>query len=314
LGGYPKIDPNTGEEIAIVCPFLCEGKKNVDVFECEETESQEIGQCQQTESETIVQCEIDGFNEFTACNSDSTCEQEAIDKETACIDQANMDGSSCVDTAEQNGSMCVDQAIQEGMQCVQACPALFQRAPSPNIHPSLTPPNIQIDGRAVCDFNKYQPRDSCTVLDPTFGSQTFNFFVSTDDFVTELLIFSGSVEDGSLIRNSLSVDPLNPVDFDIIITNSALFDILQNPVQFFSFVEQDKVFVQVNNPGLSEETALSGFNDLLFCQDLKKIGGKIIPIEQTSLILAGTQSFSWMIPVVLSGIGIGLFVVSRKSE
>jgi len=44
------------------------------------------------------------------------------------------------------------------------------------------------------------------------------------------------------------------------------------------------------------------------------IGGEIIPIESTSLILAGAQSFSWMIPVVLSVIGIGLFVVSRKSE
>ncbi len=44
------------------------------------------------------------------------------------------------------------------------------------------------------------------------------------------------------------------------------------------------------------------------------VGGEIIPIETTSLILSNTQSFSWMIPVVLSGLGIGLFVVSRKSE
>ncbi len=45
-----------------------------------------------------------------------------------------------------------------------------------------------------------------------------------------------------------------------------------------------------------------------------EVGGEIIPLEQTSLILAGAQSFSWMIPVVLSVLGIGLFVVSRKSE
>jgi len=31
------------------------------------------------------------------------------------------------------------------------------------------------------------------------------------------------------------------------------------------------------------------------------------------LLVAGAQSFSWMIPVVLSAIGIGLFVL-RKSE
>jgi hypothetical protein len=47
---------------------------------------------------------------------------------------------------------------------------------------------------------------------------------------------------------------------------------------------------------------------------IEAIGGEIIPIESTSLILAGSQSFSWMIPVVLSVLGIGLFVVSRKSE
>jgi len=44
------------------------------------------------------------------------------------------------------------------------------------------------------------------------------------------------------------------------------------------------------------------------------VGGTLIPIDATSLILAGAQSFSWMIPVVLSVLGIGLFVVSRKSE
>ena len=42
------------------------------------------------------------------------------------------------------------------------------------------------------------------------------------------------------------------------------------------------------------------------------IGGEIIPIESTSLLLAGAQSFSWMIPVTLSILGIGLFVVYRK--
>jgi len=42
--------------------------------------------------------------------------------------------------------------------------------------------------------------------------------------------------------------------------------------------------------------------------------GEIIPIESVSHILASAQLFSWMIPVVLSIVGIGLFIVSRKSE
>jgi hypothetical protein len=43
------------------------------------------------------------------------------------------------------------------------------------------------------------------------------------------------------------------------------------------------------------------------------VGGKIISIDATSLLLAATKSFSWMIPVVLSVIVIGIIVV-KKSE
>jgi len=53
---------------------------------------------------------------------------------------------------------------------------------------------------------------------------------------------------------------------------------------------------------------------ILFLNKITTVGGEIIPIETTSLLLAGAQSFSWMIPVVLSVLGIGLFAVSRKSE
>jgi len=42
------------------------------------------------------------------------------------------------------------------------------------------------------------------------------------------------------------------------------------------------------------------------------IGGELIPIQTTSLLLAGAQTFSWMIPLVLSGIGIGIVLVRRK--
>jgi len=44
------------------------------------------------------------------------------------------------------------------------------------------------------------------------------------------------------------------------------------------------------------------------------VGGEFLPIKTTSLLLAGAQTFSWMIPLTLSVLGIGLFVVSRKSE
>jgi len=44
------------------------------------------------------------------------------------------------------------------------------------------------------------------------------------------------------------------------------------------------------------------------------VGGALLSIDSTSLLVTGIQSSAWMIPVVLSLVGIGLFVVSRKSE
>jgi len=44
------------------------------------------------------------------------------------------------------------------------------------------------------------------------------------------------------------------------------------------------------------------------------VGGKTLSLDSTSLLVSGASSSAWMIPVVLSILGIGLFVVSRKSE
>ena len=45
------------------------------------------------------------------------------------------------------------------------------------------------------------------------------------------------------------------------------------------------------------------------------VGGEIIPLDTTALLLAGAQSVSmWMIPVVVSGAGIGVFVIMRSRK
>ena len=47
----------------------------------------------------------------------------------------------------------------------------------------------------------------------------------------------------------------------------------------------------------------------LVCQ---AVGGTLFPIESTSLILAGAQmTASWMIPVIVSGIGIAIVIARR---
>jgi len=48
--------------------------------------------------------------------------------------------------------------------------------------------------------------------------------------------------------------------------------------------------------------------------DDSAVGGTFIPIDQSALLLAGVQSVSmWMIPVVLAGIGVGVFVIKRRN-
>jgi len=79
------------------------------------------------------------------------------------------------------------------------------------------------------------------------------------------------------------------------------------------FLDEFSIWNRILNPSEILDLYNNGAG-LSFIDNNQVIGGEIIPIENTSLILAGAQSFSWMIPVVLSGIGIGLFVASRKSE
>ncbi len=58
----------------------------------------------------------------------------------------------------------------------------------------------------------------------------------------------------------------------------------------------------------------SGPGEIGTCTSTTPVGGEFLLIDSTALLLAGAQSTSWMIPLVLSVLGIGLFVVSRKSE
>ncbi len=85
---------------------------------------------------------------------------------------------------------------------------------------------------------------------------------------------------------------------------------------FFAFngnLDEFSIWNRVLSPSEITDLYNNGAG-LTFIDNNQVIGGEIIPIQTTSLILAGAQSFSWMIPVVLSIVGIGLFVVSRKSE
>jgi len=88
------------------------------------------------------------------------------------------------------------------------------------------------------------------------------------------------------------------------------------PMVFEVTVGGKKETVPVDESTWKKECIEAAGEKFITCEDLldETVGGKMIPIDKTSLLVAGATSYSWMIPVVLSGIGIGLFAVSRKSK
>jgi hypothetical protein len=169
------------------------------------------------------------------------------------------------------------------------CTTMTENLALRTIHDFL-PDHIDLDGTNISIFlipfgTKLDTEldDHSSLLDGEFDT----------DFAKPTLIPALGIFVDLLARDTSFADDLN-TDFSF---------------QFFldelkvdgEYNENDQVMIQIRN---------------LFAKGLGTgcyVGGEIIPIESTSLLLASAQSFSWMIPLVLSGIGIGLFVF-RKSE
>jgi len=136
-----------------------------------------------------------------------------------------------------------------------------------------------------------------------------------DDWITDFHIeFNGLDPETQIFRGSFFNFDANFVEWDCEIVDETKVSCIAvdpitdrvNPGDFFEAV----VFLDTeSNPSITFNAEWT-----MGEQMQQPVGGELLPIESTSLLLAGAQSFSWMIPVVLSVLGIGLFVVSRKSE
>lgn len=100
-------------------------------------------------------------------------------------------------------------------------------------------------------------------------------------------------------------------------------DIQQVPAGPHKFFEQSivhltsgthNVEMAMHSTGALFGNFRASFDDIMIQREspTQVIGGEIIPIETTSLILAGAQSTSWITPIVVVVLGIGLVVVRRK--
>ena len=142
-------------------------------------------------------------------------------------------------------------------------------------------------------------------------------FVFGTDYTNECngiinLIGGTGTQSGRLTVGAFSVDVLFNNFGTITGTNSDLSELIASI--HLSSIDPD--IVTFNNHGTLTAPVLnqdSVFNDNLQNPCLE-IGGEIIPINTTALLLAGVQSVSmWMIPVVIAGAGIGVFVIKRRN-
>jgi len=125
-----------------------------------------------------------------------------------------------------------------------------------------------------------------------------------DGFVTK---FDSSL--ASLLASTFIGGPFNDETFALTLDNSDVF--------LTGFAEKDfptttGAFQETHGGGFARDAYVSHITgDLSFSS--AQIGGTLIPIDTTILLLAGVQSiWMWLIPVVAAGVGIGIFVIIRR--
>ena len=150
---------------------------------------------------------------------------------------------------------------------------------------------------------------------PTFPAFTFDSVISPD-LEGDLTALSNppSGYQWTVLKNTIATNDAGGNNVDLVFTVVFPPDISQSDI--IQELEGKQVVAGkiVENPILTGDYQYEPGHFQVLNIIFAVIGGELLPIDATSLILAGAQSFSWMIPVLLSGIGIGLFVVSRKNS
>ena len=144
------------------------------------------------------------------------------------------------------------------------------------------------------------------VLDPSLHGMTLSD--------TDMAQLSANL-DGLFDPEFLNIHIIIPPDIDIIIN---LFELDSTfAFQFDTDFTFEHFMSEVDDGFYNHDEDVMNQIRNLFAKGLGDgclVGGETIPIETTSLILACAQSFSWMIPVVLSIVGIGLVFFRRDHK
>ncbi len=134
------------------------------------------------------------------------------------------------------------------------------------------------------------------------------------------LDFSTSVDRVGMIVGVSNPGPEAAV-YDVRFFNSALtlletvtISVVDNTEGKFAGIESAELISRVEIVETSGENGnVGGLDDVRFELVSPPVGGTILPIDTTALLLAGAQmNAAWIIPAIIIASGIGIFLVRRK--
>ena len=141
---------------------------------------------------------------------------------------------------------------------------------------------------STCGFEGTISFDSGDLVDITCGSVIINVISGPVDITYTM--------DASTMDTTLDAAQSITIDFDsLTITNNSNSPIIIEIDGIQITIEPHQTIQIHDSPDNSQE-----------------IGGEIIPLDTTALLLAGAQSTTWLIPFVLFAAGIGLVLAKRK--
>ena len=337
---FDVIDPDGIKSVKMIGPvgpgFDCVGLDEEITFNSEcPTSATNVGDFCPSPDQLAV-----GTIEITDCQPDmstSRWEVDRVERTALCIDNCGPPAPCNVLAAPAP----LDQLLADPQNCIQVDDKFFRDFRNyDGGNPFFDPNNIRVVGTIVngekglqFNLNGFNTRTGDPDVDIDFdydvisqGTPIIDNTLTLDAwgvndpqqspftgvFVSEFVFSDAGHSKSDLITNK---GVFESGDGNMVISEHKDFD----PHQFVSISLHVDVLADPTLTGAVAIVAINQFTQTFSQEEPSDdgqvpVGGEIIPIETTSLILAGAQSFSWMIPLVLSILGIGLFVVSRKSN
>jgi hypothetical protein len=88
-----------------------------------------------------------------------------------------------------------------------------------------------------CNLDPTQSENS--VKEQGFGNQKYGFYITPEDFSEKKLLYSAAVEDGRIVKSSVSLEPQQS-NFDVTMTYEAVIGALEDPHKFDDYVSEGK--------------------------------------------------------------------------